>query len=489
MSLAGFKTILLQSSRQGMLSQWYSLAMSTFIVFNIYLFYGLVFFSIGCVVVFRNFKYSQLSISPTLWALALFGFTHAFHEWSELYVILFADDISRQYQVLVEWLRLLKLALSFASLMVFSWLLFSILSRSIARIGHGVILLILLAYLVSVVRFSTSLDLSDEMFAQASFYTRLLLGFGSAFLAGCGMAIYGHDLLRQRHDYGQYFVATGVGLWIYGIFAGLVATDLHMTVPVLRTLASGLVLIALLKALKIFDIEREQQTEAKLKRAVETDKYKAIGQLAMGVAHEINNPLASSTLALDLLERKYPPQDPAQAEYIQRIRLGISRAAEISKELLAYARPVSEEPRQVKLAEVVGSAIKLLSHKQREFDIKVDCPDSLQIMGQKIKLEELLINLLNNAMDASDKGGKICVSALQRDDGIQLSVSDEGQGMDEACRARALEPFYSTKAIGKGTGLGLAICESIVRAHHGSMCIESQPGRGTQISIVFEEGA
>ncbi|MCG9738393.1 HAMP domain-containing histidine kinase [Shewanella insulae] len=463
--------------------------MATFIVFNIYLFYGLVFFSIGCVVVFRNFKYSQLTISPTLWALALFGFTHAFHEWSELYVILFADGISRQYQVLVEWLRLLKLALSFASLMVFAWLLFSTLSRRIARIGHGVIWLILLAYLVSVVRFSTSLELTDEMFAEASYYTRLLLGFGSAFLAGCGMAIYGYGLLRERHDYGQYFVATGGGLWLYGILAGLVATDLHMSIPVLRTLASGLVLVTLFKALKIFDIEREQQTEAKLKRAVETDKYKAIGQLAMGVAHEINNPLASSTLALDLLERKYPSQDPAQKEYMQRVRLGINRAAEISRELLAYARPASEEATRVRLVEVIGSAIKLLSHKQREFDIRVDCAHGLKIMGQKIKLEELLINLLNNAMDASDKGGKIYVEAVQCDTGIALTVKDEGLGMDEACRARALEPFYSTKAIGKGTGLGLAICESIVRAHRGTMRIESQPGQGTQISIVFEEQA
>ncbi|CAM4128660.1 sensor histidine kinase [Shewanella aquimarina] len=461
--------------------------MLTFIVFNIYLFYGLVFFSIGCVVVFRNFKYSQLSISPTLWALALFGFTHAFHEWSELYVILFADDISQQYQVLVQWLRLLKLALSFASLMVFAWLLFAILSRRIARIGHGAILLVLLAYSISVARLSGSLDLSDEMFSQAAHCTRLLLGFGSAFLAGSGMAIYGHGLLQARHDYGQYFVATGVGLWIYGVLAGLVPTDLHMTIPVLRTLASGLVLITLFKALKIFDIEREQQTEVKLKRAIEADKYKAIGQLAMGVAHEINNPLASSTLALDLLERKHPPQDDAYKEYINRIRLGISRAAEISKELLAYARPTSEEAMPVCLAEVIRSSIKLLSHKQRNFEIRVNCPESLSMLGQKIKLEELLINLLNNAMDASEQGGIICVDVASEAGGISLSVTDQGQGMDDASLARALEPFYSTKAIGKGTGLGLAICESIVRAHRGSMDIHSQLGQGTQVSILFEE--
>lgn len=459
--------------------------MSTFIVFNIYLFYGLVFFSIGCVVVFRNLRYSQLSISPTLWALALFGFTHAFHEWSELYVILFSDDIGENYQVVVNLLRLLKLGISFTCLLVFAWLLFSTFPRRISRIGHSIMLLILSVYLISVVYFFTSLGLSDEMFLQTGNYTRLLLGFGSASLAGCGMIIYGHRLLLAHHDYGQYFVATGVGFCIYGVLAGLVDTNLHMMIPVLRTLASGLVLVTLFKALKIFDIEREQQTETKLKRAVEADKYKAIGQLAMGVAHEVNNPLASSMLALDLLERKYPKQDAIRADYIYRIRLGISRASEISKELLAYARQSSEEPKPVKLGEVIRSAVKLLSHKQREFDIRIDCPEALTLLGQKIKLEELVINLLNNAMDASDKGGKIYINVVKQDNDIKLSIIDEGHGMDEACCARALEPFYSTKPIGKGTGLGLAICEAIVRAHQGSMRINSQLDIGTHISIIF----
>ncbi|WP_372871869.1 histidine kinase dimerization/phospho-acceptor domain-containing protein, partial [Shewanella sp.] len=345
--------------------------MMTFIIFNIYLFYGLVFFAIGCVIAFRNFKFSQLSISPTLWALALFGFTHAFHEWSELYVILFSYDIEARYQLVIDSLRLVKLALSFASLLLFAWLLFSILPLRFGRIGQGLTIAVVVIYLVSVLMLFGSVALPADKLSEAASCTRLLLGFGSAFLAGCGMAIYGHSLLQAQHEYGQYFMATGVGLWVYGALAGLVATDVHMLIPVLRTLASGFVLLTLFKALKIFDIEREQQNEIRLKRALETDKYKAIGQLALGVAHEINNPLASSTLALDLLQRKYPPLDIQQTEYFNRIRLGISRAADISKELLAYARPASEQRSEVKLLDVIHSAIKLLSHKEREYSIQV----------------------------------------------------------------------------------------------------------------------
>ncbi|MCZ4337194.1 sensor histidine kinase [Shewanella colwelliana] len=459
--------------------------MSTFIVFNIYLFYGLVFFSIGCVVVFRNFKYSQLSISPTLWALALFGFSHAFHEWSELYVILFEADIQPQYQVLVEWLRLLKLALSFASLMIFAWLLFGIVPNTVAKVGRGLVIAILLAYCMAVVHFSSSFNLSEDLFREAAHYTRLLLGFGSAFLAGCGIAIYGYSLMKAEHEYGHYFIATGIGLWIYGVMAGLVATELHVGVPVLRTLASGLVLFTLFKALKVFDIEREKLTEAKLKRALEADKFKAIGRLATGVAHEINNPLASSSLALELLERKYPITDSAQQEYVNRVRMGISRAADISKELLAYARPRSESFSTVNFAEVAQAAIRLLSHKRRDYQVMVDCESNIQINGQKIKLEELLINLLSNAMDASDAGGKILLTIKSHAGQICLLLQDFGQGMDSETLNRATELFFSTKPIGQGTGLGLAICDAIVRAHHGEMAIRSQLGKGTQIDIHF----
>ena len=459
--------------------------MSTFIIFNIYLFYGLVFFSIGCVVLFRNFKYSQLSISPTLWALALFGFSHAFHEWSELYVILFEDDIQPQYQVLVEWLRLLKLALSFASLMIFAWLLFGIVPRAFSKIGRGLIIAILALYFVVVGDFSSSLNLSEDLFREAAHYTRLLLGFGSAFLAGCGIATYGYSLMKAEHEYGHYFIATGLGLWIYGILAGLVATDLHVGVPVLRTLASGVILFTLFKALKVFDIEREMQTEAKLKRAIEADKFKAIGRLATGVAHEINNPLASSSLALELLERKYPITDSAQQEYINRVRMGISRAADISKELLAYARPRSESFSSVNLAKVAQAAIRLLSHKRRDYEITVECDQDIQMSGQKIKLEELLINLLSNAMDASEPGGMIQLTIKRDRDGISVSVRDFGHGMDIETVSRAAELCFSTKAIGQGTGLGLAICDAIVRAHHGEMTIQSKLGKGTQIDIHF----
>ncbi|WP_144211291.1 sensor histidine kinase [Shewanella donghaensis] len=459
--------------------------MATFITFNIYLFYGLVFFAIGCVIVFRNFKYSQLSISSTLWALALFGFSHAFHEWSELYVILFSDDLPSQYQYVVQWLRLIKLSLSFAGLMIFAWLLFRILPKPYSALGQVITAAIVLVYTLAMLFFYQGTSLLADTFSEAVSYTRVLLGFGSGTLAGVGIAIYGYQLRQENHEYGQYFIATGFGLIIYGVLAGLVPTELHSSVPVFRTLAATLVLVTLYKALKIFDIEKEAATEAKLKRAIEADKYKAIGHLAMGVAHEINNPLASSMLALDLLERKMTPQQTGISDYIQRARLGIDRASVISKELLTYARSELNHTQKVYFCDVIEGAKQLLSHKLSPYSLTIQCDCAVYIIGQKVKLEELLINLLNNAMDASGDNGCININVTAEDQTVIVEIRDHGDGMDEQTLARATELFYSTKPIGKGTGLGLAICEQIVSSHHGRMQLMSAEGVGTRVIINF----
>lgn len=459
--------------------------MPVFITFNIYLFYGLVFFSIGCAVVFRNFRFSQLKVASTLWALAAFGFTHAFHEWSELYVIIFSDHIARQYQLLTQWLCLAKLLLSYIALMVFAWQILSITNKRVALVGHGVLVTIIVSYLWLLIPDLHDLAVNKTGFLEASQYTRVLIGFGSASLAGIGMAVYGNSLRQENHHYGLYFVISGVGLLIYGVLSGLVPTDYHHSVPVLRTLAGGLILVALFKALKVFDLEKEQATEAKLTRAIEADKYKAIGQLAMGVAHEINNPLASSTLALDLWERKNNDHNETDSNYLYRARLGIERASAISKELLSYARPASGKKSFVAISDVLGSAVQLLSHRIKHHQIEVNCSDDIILYAEKVKLEELFINLICNAIDASPDNQSIIVTAVQEKNKVTVQVEDTGCGMSEAELSKATELFYSTKPVGKGTGLGLAICEQITSLHNGEMHIVSSKDLGTCVELIF----
>lgn len=457
--------------------------MPTFVLFNIYLFYGLVFFAIGCVIIFRNFKYSQLKVASTLWALAVFGFFHAFHEWSELYVILFSEQIDPAHKVWVAWLRLIKLFLSYLALMVFAWQILTITNKALAKVGHFVISGILVVYFAVVFSHWHSIPMNEVVFSNISVLIRVMVGFGSALLAGIGLIVYGKMLTKMSEPCGQYFVGSGIGLLLYGILSGIVPTDLHHSVPVLRTMAATIILVALYQALRVFDIERERATEAKLKRAVEADKFNAIGQLSMGVAHEINNPLASATLALDLLYRTDKEMSDKQLDYIQRVRLGINRAAVISKELLNYARPVQEEAVKIDLCEVLESAISLLSHRCKAYQISISCESDVYLYGQKVKLEELFINLIGNAIDASTLGEEVGIILTQDDEFTRIKILDRGCGMDKLTMKRALEPFFSTKAIGEGTGLGLAICDKIVTAHNGRMQIRSEPNLGTQVLI------
>ena len=462
--------------------------MPVFVTFNIYLFYGLVFFSMGCAVLFRNFRYSQLKIAPTLWALAIFGFSHAFHEWSELYVLIFTEHISAEYKLLTQWLCLVKLFLSYAALMVFAWQILTINHKRIAYIGHSLIIALVFVYFYLIIPDLHHLAINRSGFVEASQYTRILIGFGSALLAGLGMVIYGVNLRQDQHSYGNYFALCGVGLVLYGGLSGLVPTEYHYSVPIYRTLAGALILIALFKALKIFDLEKEQATAAKLKRAIEADKYKAIGQLAMGVAHEINNPLASSMLALDLLERKHANLCDSQSNYLARIRLGIERASSISKELLSYARPATGKRSFVAVKDILSSAVKQLSHRTKLHQIELNCSDSIVLYAEKIKLEELFINLLCNAIDACEPSDKIRVNAQQDEKMVRITVVDSGSGMTSTQLERATELFYSTKAVGQGTGLGLAICEQIVALHNGKMHIASSEGQGTCITLTFYRG-
>ncbi len=396
-------------------------------------------------------------------------------------MLMFAESIDGQYRGVIAWLRLIKLFLSYIALMIFAWQLFDIIHLRFKQFGRSLIGIALLGYFGSVLLKWHFEPMSEVVYFDVAHAIRLWIGFGGASLAGIGLIIYGHMLKQQTKAYGSYFIGSGLGLLVYGVLSGVVHTDWHHSVPVMRTLAATVILVCLYQALRVFDIEKERATEAKLKRALEAEKYNAIGQLAMGVAHEVNNPLASATLALDLLSRQSPNE--SQQEYIQRVRLGINRAASISKELLNYARPAKEEAAKLYLRQVIEAAIVLLAHKAKAYPITLICSPNVTLVGQKIKLEELFINLLANAIDASQPGQEIRLIVTESESELQIQVIDTGTGMDEVSLARAMEPFFSTKVVGEGTGLGLAICDKIVKLHSGHMSIESMPGHGTQVLI------
>ncbi|MBY5945896.1 sensor histidine kinase [Photobacterium rosenbergii] len=461
--------------------------MSYFSTFLVYLFYGLAFFSIGCAILFRNFRYSKLTISHSLWALAAFSFAYAFYEWSELYINLFGDRIQEPKSTYVEWLRLSKLSLAFLFLLLFAWMVTVVQGKRIRQIMRAVLLIVSAVYLAVFLNGLSGPSLSKEAITSLEVYARFILAFPATLIAGACMISYGRQLADDKKAYGRYFRYTGYTFLFMSLSAGAFPVEMDSSFFYLRVGVAYLLLLFLYLALNVFDKEKARMVESQLHQAYLSDKYKAIGQLASGVAHEINNPLASSTLSLDMLENRLT--EKKQLDLLNRTRLGIDRAATICTALLNYSRSAEEVTQQTFVNKAIGSALQLLAHKARDYNISICGNDSIYLFCNPIKLEELVINLVSNAIDASGKNKNIKIKFEEKViDGyeyILLSVTDNGCGMDIQTQNKAVEPFFTTKPIGQGTGLGLAICAQIAADQKGTLAINSTKGVGTTVTATL----
>ncbi len=242
------------------------------------------------------------------------------------------------------------------------------------------------------------------------------------------------------------------------------------------------------------DIERESAEKKVLQaQLLHAQKMEAVGTLAGGIAHDFNNILTAIIGYGNVMQMKLPAGDPVR-EHLDHILAAAERAANLTHSLLAFSRKQIIRPGPVTVNSVVQRIEKLLVRLMGE-DIEfrsVLSPDDPVVMADAGQLEQVLMNLATNARDAMPNGGSLLVETTIVDRGAQadaegrsavISVTDTGEGMDEATRRRIFDPFYTTKETGKGTGLGLAIVYGIVEQHDGSITCESEPGRGTTFRI------
>jgi two-component system, NtrC family, sensor histidine kinase AtoS len=220
---------------------------------------------------------------------------------------------------------------------------------------------------------------------------------------------------------------------------------------------------------------------------LEKAKMTTLAQLAVGVAHEINNPLFVIQNYLEVIRGKN--EDPEVEDRIAKIEREVGRIVEIVSSLLSFSRTKPLSASAVNLREVVETASILLHHELREksISIEIDAPDrSVCAICDENKLTQILLNLINNAIDAVLNGGRIIVS-VRRSEGDMacLSVIDNGCGIPEDIANKIFDPFFTTKLSKKNTGLGLSICKHIVEEHEGRISFESAPGRGTVFKILL----
>jgi len=221
-------------------------------------------------------------------------------------------------------------------------------------------------------------------------------------------------------------------------------------------------------------------------RAAEhSDRLVSLGQLAAGVAHEINTPLANVMLVAESLRRR--AADPWTRGRAETIAGQVEVAAKIVRGLLDFARRSEPQVARVDLRDVVQEAVRFVRGKQSSA-VEVDeryPAEPLTILGDRGQLMQVLTNLLLNAYDALEAShdGRVRVEARRSADAVEVEVRDNGPGIPLEALPHVFEPFFTTKAEGHGTGLGLAICHGIVQAHGGTIVARNVPAGGASLLV------
>ena len=225
-----------------------------------------------------------------------------------------------------------------------------------------------------------------------------------------------------------------------------------------------------------------------------SEKLAAVGRLAAGVVHEINNPLATIAACAEALESRtdegvYGAGADANdlREYLQLIRGEAFRCKQITNGLLDFSRARAVQHAPVNVSEVVESAARLLLHQKRGAAIKVEVElaESVPLVsGDEGQLQQAVIILAENAIDAMPEGGTLSLRTRRdAEGGAAVEVGDTGHGIPPEILERIFDPFFTTKEVGRGTGLGLAVCYGIVTEHGGRIAVESAAGRGSLFAI------
>ena len=285
----------------------------------------------------------------------------------------------------------------------------------------------------------------------------------------------------------QHYVFAGMGLIWEDLERRIRGAEVPEAHDKLRSLHK-LLMLELAVILESYKESYSEQIRRFEHRAVEEKLTRAehlaeIGQLAASLAHEIKNPLAGISGAIQIIREAMAPHDPHQS-IVSEILGQINRLDATVKDLLQYARPTPPRATKVKLDEVVTRVLALLREEPALQRVRIEydrAPTDIVVNADDAQIEQLLINLIINAAHASDDGGMIHLSVDRDMSHVKLIIKDEGKGMTPAVRDKAFEPFFTTKA--KGTGLGLTICRRIVELHGGEIELQSELGRGTAVAV------
>jgi two-component system NtrC family sensor kinase len=292
---------------------------------------------------------------------------------------------------------------------------------------------------------------------------------------GDWLLVYQQRMADAFADLDRTFIITTV-LMFFGLVA-IVIMAFTLSQAVVRRVAKA-------------DSEKQMMS----KKVVEASKLASVGELAAGIAHEINNPVAIMVEEAgwmgDLMEEVSIEERETRNEFeraIKQIQTQGWRCKEITHKLLSFARQTDTTVDDVNIKELLEQMVGLSSQRAKYgmVDLRTDIPPTIPSIRVSIsEMQQVFFNLINNAIDAMEnQGGTLTISCRQKNSFIVVNVSDTGQGIPEANLDRIFDPFFTTKPVGKGTGLGLSICYGIMEKMGGKIDVQSTVGSGTTFSV------
>ena len=458
-------------------------------VYLLYFFYGLAFLFLGASISVRDMKDSKLKLAGNLWLLSGFGFTHGAHEWIQLFLLMSGESLSGPETFLIKITGLFLVQLSFLFLLQFGFSLISSIRKKTffqyCRLG-SIILFFLFFFILW--RFESIYDLLplDRM----DRIVRKTFGLMGSLITAYALIIYSREVKRINTSIARYFLFTGLGFLFYGFVAGLVPS--HSSIPLLgvpieffRGVSAVLITYFLFKALNIFDIETRKKLELQIKHSAHSEKMASLGQLAAGVAHEINTPLTNALLSIEMLRGRISHNFSEQhtVKKLNAIERNIERATTIAKELLQFSHQREFQLVPNNINNILNSSLILLQYKLKNVALHREKNDLPEVNCDAAKLEQVFINVINNAIEAMPEGGDLFISTGSESEELWIRVRDTGMGIPKEDLSKAFDPFFTTKPIGQGTGLGLSICYGIIKQHQGTIKLEGTGEKGTTVTI------
>jgi len=234
----------------------------------------------------------------------------------------------------------------------------------------------------------------------------------------------------------------------------------------------------------IRDVTKHKEMEQQL---ILTDRLASVGELASGIAHELNNPLTGVIGFSQLLLDKDVPNDIKSD--LQVIYSEAQRAAQVVKGLLTFAGKHTPVKQPVNINTIIERVLKLRAYEQRVNNIRVNthlAPDLPNITGDHFQLQQVFLNIIINAeyfMVETHGEGTLTITTKKAGDIIKASFTDDGPGINQENLSHLFDPFFTTKEIGKGTGLGLSICHGLITEHDGRIYVESELGKGANFIV------